>query len=226
MFIIPDQKMYFWKTNISRLKKLHSCVMNERTREPPALWRLQFGRDLCHECVCRFVFSAFDFLLSNTMIPRWWKFYFCSWLSRDKPICLCFRLKSWHYRDFVKNHDSNLACDWPKSFSGMIIICNRAGFCSIWENIRASLVEPWFVFWRDRRSSQNTHGETKQALIFSSRRIKQKPARLHVYHPWPKSVFLKTKISRLEKLHSCVNARAQPHRTSRRFSTTQNTFIW
>ena len=24
--------------------------------------------------------------------------------------------------DFVKNHDSNLACDWLKSFSGMIII--------------------------------------------------------------------------------------------------------
>ena len=49
----------------------------------------------------------------------------------------------------------------------IIIICNRAGFCLIRENIRASLVEPWFVFSRDCRSSQNTHGETKQALIFS-----------------------------------------------------------
>ena len=49
----------------------------------------------------------------------------------------------------------------------MIIICNRAGFCTIRENIRASLVESWFVFWRYCRSSQNTHGETKQAMIFS-----------------------------------------------------------
>ena len=62
-----------------------------------------------------------------------------------------------------------------------MFICNRADFCSIRENIRASLVEPWFVFLRDRRSTQNTHGETKQALIFS--RIEHKSARLHAYHP-------------------------------------------
>ena len=33
----------------------------------------------------------------------------------------------------------------------LILICNRAGFCSIRENqIRASLVEPWFVFRQDQ----------------------------------------------------------------------------
>ena len=62
-------------------------------------------------------------------------------------------------------------------------ICNRAGFCSIRirENIEASLVEPWFVVWRDRRSIHYPHGETKQALIFSQ--IEPNPARLPVYHP-------------------------------------------
>ena len=55
------------------------------------------------------------------MIPRWCKFCFCSWLSREKPNCPCFRLKSWHSRDFVENHDLNMACDWLKSFSRMIM---------------------------------------------------------------------------------------------------------
>ena len=57
----------------------------------------------------------------------------------------------------------------------------HASFCLILDKVRASLVEPWFIFWRDHRSSQNTHGETKQAL--KSSRIKQKLARLHVYEP-------------------------------------------
>ena len=60
----------------------------------------------------------------------------------------------------------------------IIFICNRAGFCSIRENIRASLVEPWFVFW------------TITCLSFLTEKC-----------------ILKTKLSRLEKLHSCVNAR-------------------
>ena len=50
-----------------------------------------------------------------------------------------------------------------------------------------------------------THGETKLTLIFS--RMEHKPTQLHVYNPWPKNLFLKTNISRLEKLHSCVHTR-------------------
>ena len=51
-------------------------------------------------------------------------------------------------------------------------------FLAIRENIRASLVESWFVLWRECRSSQNTHCETNSPWIFS--RIAQKPAQLHV----------------------------------------------
>ena len=46
-------------------------------------------------------FLPFWFSL-NTMIQSWWKFYFCSWLSREKPICRC---------DFVWNHDTS-AISW------------------------------------------------------------------------------------------------------------------
>ena len=50
-----------------------------------------------------------------------------------------------------------------------------------------------------------TNGVTKQALISS--RIEQEPARLHVHHPWPKSIFLKAKISRPEKRHEFIRER-------------------
>ena len=53
-------------------------------------------------------------------------------------------------------------------------------------------------------------GETKQALIFS--RTEQKPARLQVYHPWPKIVFFENKSL---LTHSCAKhqfpALGRPH---------------
>ena len=51
-----------------------------------------------------------------------------------------------------------------------ILICNRAGFCSIRENIRASLVEPWFVPivqypWRDHTSPDIFPNRAKTCTI-------------------------------------------------------------
>ena len=40
-------------------------------------------------------------------------------------------MKLWHCRDFVKNHDSNLACDWQKPFSGMMKSKMMHTFCLI-----------------------------------------------------------------------------------------------
>ena len=75
----------------------------------------KFGREFVLN-VCGFVlFTLFNFLWSDTMNPRGWKFYFCRWLRT-----ICAIVSSWHCRNFVKNHDSNLACDWQKSFSRMI----------------------------------------------------------------------------------------------------------
>ena len=76
----------------------------------------------------------------------------------------------------------------------LIFICNRAGFCSIRENIRASLVEPWFVFWRDQSSTDIFPNRAKTCTITCLSSLTEK-------------CILKTKLSRLEKLHSCVNAR-------------------
>ena len=67
-----------------------------------------------------------------------------------------------------------------KFHSLLIFTCNCAGFCSIQEKLISG------QFWC-------SHGEIKQAMIFSQ--IEQKPARLHVYYPWPSTVFLETKIS-------------------------------
>ena len=84
MFIIPGQPKNV--LNIFRLEKLHSDV-NERThagvsRALETALLQKFWREFCiNECVCHFVFSPFYW--SNTVIQRWWKFYFCSWLSRD-----------------------------------------------------------------------------------------------------------------------------------------------
>ena len=94
--------------------------------------------------VCRFVFSPFDFLWSNTMIQRWWKFYFCSWLSREKPNC----------HDFVKNYESNLACDWLKSFSGMIIWENCT-FFRTFNDFSSSTLEATLVSWNSYKIIQS-----------------------------------------------------------------------
>ena len=111
--------------SLRKLKK--RALFSERTRAHkfPALWRPPLLQKtslggISKEYVCRFIFSSFSFLWSGTMIARWSKSYFCSWLSREKRNCLWFRLKSWHCRDLVKNHDSDLSCDWLESFSGMI----------------------------------------------------------------------------------------------------------
>ena len=113
--------MYFWKQKSLDLRNLIHATKHPHTHQFPALGRPHsFKKYVCNKCVCRFIFSPFKFLWIDSMIPCWWKFYFCSWLWREKPSCLWFRLKSWHCRDFVKTHGSNLACDWPKSFSGMI----------------------------------------------------------------------------------------------------------
>ena len=49
----------------------------------------------------------------------------------------------------------------------VVLICNRAGFCSIRKNIRASLVEPWFVFWRDQTSPDIFQNRAKTCTITS-----------------------------------------------------------
>ena len=107
----------------------------------------------------------------------------------------------------------------------LTFICNRAGFCSIRENIRACLVSPW-VFWLDLQSRQNSnHGSTKLE------RPNSRASLVEPKYPWrdqrspdifpnraktctitclsslTEKCILKTKLSRLEKLHSCVNAR-------------------
>ena len=107
----------FLKPKISRLQKLRSRV-NARMHQFPAPGRPHsfkdmFGRGFCNESVCRFVFSPFYFLWSDTMIPCWWKFYFSAdFQERNQTVCDII------WRNFVKNHDDNRACcDWLKLFS-------------------------------------------------------------------------------------------------------------
>ena len=136
----------FLKTKISRIGE--NSLMRECTQAPVPVsrtWEIallqkiqkisQFWREFYKwmRHVGRFVFSPFIicFLWSDTMIPRWWESYFWSLLSRENPNCLWYRLKSWHCRDFLKNHASNhdLACDSLKTFSlsGMIMLLTKHG---------------------------------------------------------------------------------------------------
>ena len=78
----------------------------------------------------------------------------------SQTICQLRNFDNFRLGAFLSIYDTSIEC-----CRYLYVIVQ--GFCSIRENIRASLVEPWFVFWRDRRLRQNTHGETKQALIFS-----------------------------------------------------------
>ena len=93
-----------------------------------------------------------------------------------------------------RNHDSNLAYVWLKSFSGMIIICNRAGFARFGKISGRVLSNHGLYF-----------GETKQALIIS--RIGLKPTWLHIYHPDQKWYFWKQKSLYLRNFMIILNAR-------------------
>ena len=109
----PWPKSVFLKTSVSRLEKLPSCV-NARTLEFPALWRLHsfksFGGNFVQMNVSVASFSPrLIFLQYNASI-----------LTFKSETNFDF-VWNWYCRDFVKNHDSNLACDWLKPFSGLII---------------------------------------------------------------------------------------------------------
>ena len=81
MFIIPDQKMYFWKQISLNLRN----YINASTHAPPvtrswetALLQKIIWVGILYECVHRFIFSPFNFLWSNTR--NWEQLYFCNWL--------------------------------------------------------------------------------------------------------------------------------------------------
>ena len=67
------------------------------------------------------------------------------------------------------------------------------------------------------RAKLNIHGETKQALIFSQSN-RAKTCTITYLSSLTSNVFLKTKVSRLEKPHSYVNPRTYVH-VSRAWST-------
>ena len=74
-----------------------------------------------------------------------------------------------------------------------IFIYNRVGFCSIWENIRARLVEP------------KEPGQDKTSPDFSPD-YAEKPPRLHICHFRIQNYIFQNKTIST----SCVNARSQP----------------
>ena len=89
------KKRIFWKQkslDVRLLERTHAPI--SRAWEAAVTAHVLAG--ICNECVLCFVFSPFDFLWSNTMIPRWWKFYFCKWRSREEP----------NHWDFIWNHDT------------------------------------------------------------------------------------------------------------------------
>ena len=78
-----------------------------------------------------------------------------------------------------------------------ILACNHAGFvnCAIRENIRASLVELWLVFWRDQTNPDISPNRAKTCTITCLPSLTKK-------------FIFENEISWLKKLHSCVNARS------------------
>lgn len=70
------------------------------------------------------------------------------------------------------------------------LLSNSCGYVIIssWYDLaayQASLVNPWFIFWQDSQSSQNTHNKTKQTLYATEEYQKKVQLGIHHKQVWP-----------------------------------------